>query len=303
MSMSELAFVQWLTQRAKTDPARVPVSIGDDAAVVNVGSEQIIITSDMLLDGTHVDTSRHSLERIGAKAIACSLSDCAAMAAKPIAATVSVALPETTPLADAQTLFDAMHAKAQRYDCPLVGGDTTSWSDRLAIDVTMIARPALEQGPVLRSTARRGDTIFVTGTLGGSIRGKHLDFEPALDLVDVLATFPPHTVRAMMDLSDGLALDLARLCKASHVGAALNETALLNVISDDAKALSQIDGLEPLQHALTDGEDFELLLIGGNALADVATPIGHIVDSVGITLVTQAGRVETIQPKGYEHFQ
>jgi thiamine-monophosphate kinase len=303
MTKGELAFVQWLTQRAKSDPARVPVSIGDDAAVINVGAEQIIITTDMLLDGVHFDTSQHSLDRIGAKAIACSLSDCAAMAAKPIAATVSVALPNAMPMADAQTLFDAMQAKAQRYDCPLVGGDTTSWSDRLAIDVTMLARPALEQGPVLRSTARRGDTIFVTGTLGGSIRGKHLDFEPALDLVDILATLPPHTVRAMMDISDGLSLDLFRLCQASNVGATLNETALINVISDDAKALAQIDGLDPLQHAMTDGEDFELLLVGSDALAKIAAPIGHIVDGAGVTLVTQTGRAESVQPKGYEHFQ
>jgi len=303
MTKGELAFVQWLTERVKPDPARIPVHIGDDAAVVNVGAEQIVITTDMLLDGTHFDTARHALDRIGAKAIACSLSDCAAMAARPIAATVSVALPETMPMADAQALFDAMDGKARRYDCPLVGGDTTSWTDRLAIDVTMIARPALQQGPVLRSTARRGDAIFVTGPLGGSIRGKHLDFEPRLDLIDALAAMPPHSVRAMIDLSDGLALDLFRLCKASHVGATLHEAALLTVISDDAKALAQIDGLDPLQHALTDGEDFELLLIGGDALADIATPIGHVVDSADITLVTTAGRLEPLEPHGYEHFQ
>ncbi|HUU83828.1 MAG TPA: thiamine-phosphate kinase [Phycisphaerae bacterium] len=313
MADGERELVRWLQQR--TGPSKWPVllGIGDDMAIVEVGGTvagagaTALITSDMLMDGVHFQTAEHSLEQIGRKAIACSLSDCAAMAVRPVAATVSVAWPAGGSIEDAKRLFNGMQDMAGQFDCAIVGGDTTSWKQPLAIDVAMIASEYADHPPVLRSGARTGDTLYVTGPLGGSRLGRHMSFVPRVrEARSIAATMGPH-LHAMMDLSDGLSLDLHRMCEASNVGAELIEDLFARVISDDARRVSEADGVSPLRHALDDGEDFELLLaVGGDAPEPPAIeavylhPVGRVVAD-GITLRRHDGSTQPVEPAGYEH--
>jgi len=304
VSKGELQFVRWISQQTKPPGDRVTIGVGDDMAGVIVGGGQVLITADMLLDGVHFVTGSHTWKQIGHKAVAASLSDCAAMAARPVCATVCVALPETMSMTDARQLFLAMQETAKRYDCALVGGDTTSWSSPLAIDVAMLAEPALPRGPILRSTAKAGDAIYVTGPLGGSLTGRHLTFFPRLDLLDALARLADG-LHAMMDISDGLALDLFRMCEASGVGAELDDDLLEHVIHADARAASAQDGQSPLDHALHDGEDFELLLaVDPQVTVDpaVALPVRRFMLE-GFVRMDSDGRRTEIPVRGFEHFK
>jgi len=311
----ENALVAWLTGRFPPDPARVLVGIGDDLAVVRYGQALVGITADMLLDGVHFDTARHDPALIGRKALACSLSDCAAMGCEPVAATVSLALPETFSLDGVQRLYEGLAGLADEFGCRLVGGDTTSWPGQLAIDVAMLAEPMSPRGPIRRSEARATDALFVSGPLGGSILGKHLTFTPRLALARQLANRPE--LHAMMDLSDGLSMDLHRMCAASGCDAELDAALLESAISAEARGLAAahaVDGgaAEPAarDHALHDGEDFELLIAGEASLADAGLGlirVGRMVprDRGGrtrITLRTGAAR-EPVEPRGYEHFR
>jgi len=326
MSGGELELVDWLRARLAGAGPRVALGVGDDMAVVRPdGGRPILVTSDMLVDGVHFDTRVHALDLVGRKAIACSLSDCAAMAVRPLCATVSLALPRTFSLTDAQRLLEGMIGTAESFDCDIVGGDTTSWAHPLAIDVAMLATEYDGIPAVRRSGALPGDTVCVTGSLGGSLRGKHLLFTPRVTEARRLAGALGGALHAMMDISDGLALDLFRMCTASGAGAILDIPLLERVISRDARAASAADGRSPLDHALEDGEDFELLLAVGPTAARrwfggtgdpagqlgapaVATPvdqtplwpIGTIVNS-GLAIRDDAGALTPLAPRGYQH--
>ena len=282
---------------------------GENALVAWLDGTLVIITADMLLDGVHFDTRRHGYEQIGRKAVACSLSDCAAMACEPRVATVSLALTEAMSLEDCKNLYEGMADIADEFGCAIVGGDITSWSGKLAIDVAMLAEPMAPRGPVRRSDARAGDTIYVSGPLGGSLAGKHLTFTPRLDLASRLAGEP--ALHAMMDITDGLALDLHRLCTASGCDAELSAAGLEQIISDAARRLAREDGRPALDHALSDGEDFELLIVGGNELEHERfglSPVGRITPRSApkrsaIVMCHPNGQREPLEPRGYEHFK
>ncbi len=302
MSSGELAFIEWLTRQSMASPS-VPLGIGDDCAVVRIGGHDVLVTTDMLLNGTHFDTARHSPEQIGHKSMACSLSDIAAMAGRPIAAVVAVGLPRGFGLEFAQRVYRGMTLVADRFACPIVGGDTTSWTEPLSVCVTMLGECPDGRTPIRRNGAQVGDRICVTGPLGGSILRTHLEFEPRIELADALAR--TCRLHALMDISDGLAIDLFRICQASAVGAIVEESRVCQVISPAAEALSAQDGVTPLHHALNDGEDFELLVV----MPDQAIPhelemhlfpVGRIVDA-GFRLHRTDGTVIPLEPQGYEH--
>lgn len=299
---SELELVEWLRAQQGEHPA-VRLGIGDDMAVLESPSGRLLISSDMLLDGIHFDTNRHAFRQIGRKAIACALSDCAAMAVQPLVATVSVALSGERGMADAQELYGGMLAMAQEYQVAIVGGDTTRWDHPLAIDVAIAAIPYHGIEPVTRSGAKAGDTLYVTGSLGGSLLGRHLAFTPRVHEARGLADQLGDRLHAMIDISDGLGLDLWRMCEASHVGATLDEHQLETVISDNARKAAAVDGRPPLEHALGDGEDFELLVA---VAGDVGQPgvrlcaIGQVTEA-GLIIRRTDGRVEPLEPKGWVH--
>ena len=142
--------------------------------------------SDILLEDVHFDLARAELSQVGYKAMACSLSDCAAMASVPVAAVVAVALPNSMTMAQAQQLHQGLSLAADKYNCPIVGGDTTSWNKPLVVNVTMLSR-CTNNKPVLRCGAQLGDTIMVTGSLGGSLAGRHLCFAPRITEAQKLA--------------------------------------------------------------------------------------------------------------------
>ncbi len=284
----------------------VTTGIGDDMAVIDWGGRELLITTDMLLEGVHFDLAKASLEEVGYKVMACSLSDCAAMAAEPFAAVAAVALPKNMALADAKRLVEGMQQAAVRYNCPLIGGDTTSWDKPLAIDVTMLACMADGHRPVLRSGAKVGDAIMVTGQLGGSLAGRHLSFEPRVAEARLLAERVD--LHAMIDISDGLAADLGHICERSGVGAVLEA---INIPISPAAA-----GDNPLAAALGDGEDFELLFCVSEADAKKLlkfwsgespvplTRIGEITaGEPGVKIRNCQGAVKDVEIKGWEHFR
>ncbi|MFQ5494645.1 MAG: thiamine-monophosphate kinase, partial [Phycisphaerae bacterium] len=228
---------------------------------------------------------------------------CAAMAADPVAATVSLALPNDMEMAESKALIDGMAAMADEYDLAIVGGDTTRWARPLAIDVAVLARPYDGVEPVTRAGARVGDILYVTGPLGGSRLGRHLDFVPRVRESLELATRLGQRLHALIDLSDGLSLDLWRVCRASGVGATLDEALLERVISDDARRLAEQDGLTPIEHALQDGEDFELLAAveGRVAVSGVTLhEIGHVTET-GLWIRQVNGGTDPLEPNGFVH--
>ncbi len=302
MAQYELELVEWLRRRPSDHPA-VKLGIGDDMALLNLPSGRVLVSSDMLLDGVHFDARRHRLAQVGRKAVACCLSDCAAMAVCPVSLTVSVALSQSYTVSDARELLDGVFSMAAQFDVAVVGGDTTRWGHPLAIDVSVIAVPYEGVEPVMRSGAKPGDSLYVTGPLGGSLRGRHLTFTPRIREAQLVAEALGERLHAMIDISDGLSLDLWRLCQASSVGAVLDERLIESVISDDARVLAHEDGRRALDHALSDGEDFELLAaVAGNATVDAVMlyPVGKVTASA-LQMRGVDGSIGPLDPKGYVH--
>lgn len=299
---SEWDYIAWLRTRTPRHP-RVILGPGDDCAVLEPPQRPLLVTTDMLMDGTDFVVAEVGPRRAGRKAMAANLSDIAAMAAVPVAAVVSVALPQRDGRL-AEELYLGLRDMADRFHVPIVGGDTNSWPEKLVISVTVLGE-ATERGVVRRDGAQVGDWLFVTGALGGSILGHHLDFTPrvqeALRLQDCV------TLHAMLDISDGLAADLNHLCHESDCGAVLVAEAI--PIAPAAIELSRTSQKPPLQHALEDGEDFELLFAvspddGAKLLQEPPFPglykIGECVSS-GLWLEDSSGQRQPLAPRGWVH--
>jgi thiamine-monophosphate kinase len=301
--MSELAYIDWLRRQTPSDP-RVLLGPGDDAAALRLTPNvQCLVTTDMLLEGSCFLLAEAGPRRVGRKAMAVNLSDIAAMAGKPVAAFVSVGLPRQGGRALAEELYLGLREVADAFNTTLAGGDTNSWNGPLVISVTVLGE-ATGRGPVTRSGARPDDWLLVTGALGGSILGKHLDFTPRVR--EALQLHALAELHAMIDLSDGLAADVHHLCDESHCGAVLRAEA----IPTTEAAQSMRDGRSPLEHALSDGEDFELVcavapeegrrLVQTQPLNGVTlTHIGECVEA-GFWL-DEGGQRRTLEPRGYVH--
>lgn len=215
------------------------------------------------------------------------------MGCLPAAAVVAVALPKSRPMDDAKELYHGLREAADLFDCVIVGGDTSTWDGKLVVSVTILGRSAGIR-PVTRGGALPGNGIYVTGPLGGSVLGRHLSFEPRIALGRKWA--PAAT--AMIDLSDGLSRDLAHVCRMSGVGGVI-ESRLLPV-HPDAVELSRRDGVSALDHALNDGEDYELLFTCA-AEIDGAIRIGRTTEKPGIFLEDENANRITLAPRGWEH--
>lgn len=301
MSLGEFAYIDWLRNRTPV-AENVLVGPGDDTAVLKPSTGPLLVTTDMMLDGSCFRLAEAGPFRVGRKAMAVNLSDIAAMAGIPTAAVVSVGLPRDASRELAEQLYLGMREIADEFEVPLVGGDTNTWDGPLCINVTLLGG-ASSRGPVLRSGAQVGDWVMVTGPLGGSILGHHLDFVPRVR--EALRLHEHADLHAMIDISDGLAKDLHHICEESHCGAVLIENSI--PISAAARELATQDGKPAIEHALGDGEDFELVFTvsakdGERLLRDQPVTVFHIGEIVAEGYwLDRNGRREILEPRGYEH--
>jgi thiamine-monophosphate kinase len=286
----EFDFITWLRSQSNASPSLL-VPPGDDLAVLKWDAADLLLVGvDQVLDGVHFDSKIHSPRAIGRKAMNRNLSDCAAMACLPFAALASVALPGAAGIEYAKELYLGLREAADPFACPVVGGDTGSWTGHLALSVTILGRSA-GIPPITRAGAKPGDGIFVTGPLGGSIAGRHMTFVPRIELARRLASHA--RITAMIDLSDGLARDLGHICRESGVGATL-DVGHIPIHRD-------VGADNPLGHALGDGEDYELLCTSPDDLsAQGAMRIGTITPDPQILLRTD-NRIEPLALGGWEH--
>jgi len=304
----ESELIAYLRKRLPASP-HLRLGIGDDAAILRLGERaEFVITVDLLADGVHFELDKVDPRLAGYKALAVNLSDLAAMASRPLAAVVALALPRQGGMDLAVALYEGMLPLAERYGMAIAGGDTNGWDGRLLISVTAIGT-APERGPLRRAGALPGDRIVVTGQFGGSILGRHLQFEPRVR--EALLLNARYELHAGIDASDGIATDLGHLVEESGCGAVVEADRV--PISDDAVRLAEslADGSTPLDHALTDGEDFELILAVPPAEADrmlaeqpldvPLTAIGRFVAEQGMWLADREGQRHELRARGYEH--
>ena len=318
--------------------SRVQVPIGDDAAVLALPpSQRLVVTTDQLVEGVHFHRGTHPPALLGEKALAVNLSDLAAMGCTPRWALLSLLLPFDLPPRYLEQILRGMARSARRYGVSLIGGNLSS-SKMLALDVTLLGTMEPGVRPLRRSGARPGDMIYVSGSLGGAALGlsllsagwrmnqsgpaarrlrdslgrlaqgalrAHLAPVPELELGSLLARHALAT--AAMDLSDGLSLDLHRLCRASRVGARIFSSAL----PLDPAALKWVGEEQALELALRGGEDYRLLFAVPRSrtrrlcrLVPLGRlhPIGQMVRrSRGITLEDDQGHSRTLSPIGFDH--
>ena len=308
MAEGEFDLIAWIRARSPAG-GRVSLGIGDDCSGLRLtpGAEALV-TTDMLMDGRHFRLGEATAEEVGFKALAVNLSDIAAMAGVPVAAFVAVALPRAGAGAIARGLHSGMAGLAAEFGVGLAGGDTNAWDGPLVVTITLIGETT-PRGAVRRSGARAGDAILVTGPLGGSLfRGRHL--RPRPRVAEALALAERADLHAMIDLSDGLASDLGHiLAESGNLGARIEEGAI--PIHDDARLASRSDGRPALDHALADGEDFELCfaldpLDADRLLADppaglTLARIGTIEAAPGLRIRRQGGTIEAVAAKGFDH--
>jgi thiamine-monophosphate kinase len=303
----EREFLRWLRGRLPGDP-RLIVPPGDDAAVLRLGGSDVVVTVDLLTEGVDFLLAQHDPRKIGRKALAVNLSDLAAMAARPLAAFVAVALPRDGARELAESLLAGMQPLAEEFGLAIAGGDTNTWDGPLVLSVTALGEPG-PGGSLRRNGARPGDVLMATGSFGGSILAHQFDFTPRVREALLLAERYP--LGAGIDVSDGLAIDALHLAEESGCGVALDLARVPIAPDAERLAFEKPAGGTALDHALGDGEDFELLLAVAPEVARRmldeqplgATPlteIGRFVDAPGLWQLRQ-GALTALAPRGWEH--
>ena len=310
--IGEAALIARIARRAGRTPGRDwALRIGDDAAILRPrAGDELVFSTDAYVENSHFRFGRESARTIGRRAMVANLSDLAAMGAEPVGALLALSAPRDGALADFDGIVQGLLDEAERFACPLVGGNLTharAWS----LDVTVIGR--CPRGKALRRRGlRSGDALFVTGTLGGATlarlkadRAGSALRQVAIPRIDVgRALARIDGVRACIDLSDGLATDLGHLLEGTDLGAELDPTALPRPRGFDRGC--SVMGLDPLRVIAGGGEDYELLFslrsrrdhsapkrrISALAkrLGIPITRIGQIRSKSGIQGLPQAGR-------------
>ena len=302
--MKETEFHDWLKANLPSAEGAI-LGIGDDAAILD-GQGNIVVAADILVEGVHYRPEEVAPADIGAKAVNRNFSDLAAMGLEPHWIVVSAAVPEHTPDHFLHELVMGMVRASKRFHVGIVGGDTSRSREGLVVNVTVIGKVG-NLHPVKRSGALPGHRIFVTHDLGGSALGKHMTFVPRV--AEGLFLNQGYHLSAMIDISDGLAIDLSRILDASRVGAMVDAGKI--PLSKAAHQLSVESGKTALEHALSDGEDFELLftlspeeadrLIMDPALFFKATDIGEIRAEPAERIILKDGATCTLGREGYDH--
>lgn len=324
--LGEFGLIARIAARLRRPAEGVLLGIGDDTAVLDMGGPRLTLaTVDMQVEGRHFLRERTPPELLGRRVAAVNLSDIAAMGGTPRWALVSLALPASLPVTWVDAFYEGLDALLGAHGAAVVGGNLAG-NDRIVADLTLLGD--VERGALLtRGGARLGDLICVTGTLGRSAAGRAaLDADPtAEDAAAIRAHLAPEPrvregqvlaaaggVTAMIDLSDGLAGDLAHICTRSDMGARI-ETALLPVAADTHRIALRL-GLDPLRLALSGGEDFELLFTAPAARVErlraaVFAATGSAVTVIGEVRPAEEGRRligapdRETPPGGWDHFQ
>lgn len=295
------------------------VGIGDDCAVLPAGEGELLFSTDLLMEGVHFLRSESSPEDVGWKAAAVNLSDIAAMGGKPVATFLSIALPKDAQGEWAERFIEGYRQISSQYDVPLLGGDTTSSLRDIAVNVGILGR--CQSGKrLMRSGAKVGETIYVTGPLGDSAAGlqailkgirrseevktlieRHKRPLPRVDAGVIL--IQSGKVGAMMDISDGIASDMRHIMKASKVGAVIALDRL--PLSSELISVCAEQGWDRYALSTSGGEDFELLFTGPDGLEnelDIKVyPVGKIVDGNELTWTVEGSAVD-YDYMGYKHF-
>lgn len=303
--MGEFDYIRWI-KRATRPAEGVIVGIGDDAAVVQSRGRCTLVSTDLIVEGVDFDLSKASAYLVGRKALAINLSDMAAMGARPTYAVVAVAFRPGLPQGFGRELHEGITSIATSFNVSVVGGDVGSSNGGLVVCATVLGTDDGVE-PVRRAGARAGDWVCATGAFGGSILGHHLTFTPRVrEGVRLARAFGVH---AMIDVSDGLAADLGHVLEESGVGAVIDEGDI--PVSEAAFEAAQRSNRTPLDHALHDGEDFELVFAiapedGKRLLAspDFGAPVSKIGEfraETGLFLRRVDGSLVPLQPRGYEH--
>ncbi|MFT5304318.1 MAG: thiamine-monophosphate kinase [Mariniblastus sp.] len=323
----------WLKKRTlnHVHRDRVQVGMGDDGAVLAPSNLSIVVVTDTIAEGTHFDLSQHDLSLVGRKALAVNLSDLAAMGAQPSSAVLTFMLPRnwtslnfphqsnpeildadsttthagSTGLIAAKQIYQGINKIAEEFDVAIIGGDTNTWNGPLVVGATVMGYREPTQTGWSIGGVQPGDKIVVSGSFGGSIHGRHLSFTPRVKLANYLVEH--YAIGAATDASDSLSLDLATLASSSNVGINLDLHAI--PISSDVRASEHPAALH---HALTDGEDFELILavcpaqidrlMADNNLPCKLTVIGTATETHReLRTLDHHGKISTFTPKGYIH--
>ena len=330
-SLGEFGLIEQITKDLKATNKETIKGAGDDAAILQFGNnEEVLITTDLLMEGIHFDLTYFPLKHLGYKAVVANISDIYAMNGTPKQITVSIALSRKFCIEDVEELYSGMRLACQQYGVDIIGGDTSSSLTGLAISITAIGT-APKGTVVRRNGAKETDLICVTGNLGAAYMGLQLlerekiatagkDIQPDFQgkeyilerqlkpeaRKEILEKLREENVRptAMIDISDGLSSELMHICKQSGVGCRIYEERI--PIDYQTAIMAEELNLNVITCALNGGEDFELLFtvpIADHekvaAMKDVRV-IGHIVsDNMGLALITRDGVEMELKAQGW----
>lgn len=310
--IGEFGLIKRLSRKAKRRD--VMVGIGDDTAVIRSGNEYLLYTTDMMVEGDHFKVEWSRGEQVGRKAMASNISDIAAMGGVPEYALVSIALPSDVSVEYVESIYDGMYEVADRYGVDVIGGDTTHGA-LMVINIALTGR-ADEEHLTLRSGAKIGDYILVSGPLGGSRAGlellmrgykepqwpieKHLDPGCRMDIALDVARY----ARAMIDVSDGLASEVRHICEESGTGAIIEKENI--PLNEETIKAGEALGMDPYEFALNGGEDYELVFTVPEKDVHTAqaygTVVGRIVEAEkGVKIRLREGELLELSG-GYDHF-
>ncbi|MDP7116306.1 MAG: thiamine-phosphate kinase [Candidatus Woesearchaeota archaeon] len=306
----EFALIKRIAQKVRDK--NVKVGIGDDCAVLSVGGKLLVITTDTLVENDHFSLKWFNPEQIGMKAVEINASDVGSMGGKPKYALVSLVLTNDTKVEFIDDLYKGMRASGRKHGIEIIGGNITHGRE-LVIDICMIGEVA-KKDLKLRSSAKVGDYILVSGPLGGSTAGlklflKGIGGHSAVKKKHVLPKANYSKVKgflskinAMIDVSDGLGSEVTRICEQSKVGAVIFKD---NVpISDEVKGAAHVLGHDALDYALFGGEDFELVYtVSEKNLSKVkGYLVGQITKKKGVRVFSN-GKEKKLSGHGYDHFK
>lgn len=331
--LGEFGLIDRLTKNIKIKNNTTIKGVGDDAAVLEYGEKQIVVSSDLLTEGVHFNLMYMPLKHLGYKAVIVNLSDICAMNAVPKQIVVNIALSGKFSVEAVEELYSGIHLACEKYGVDLVGGDTTSSLTGLTISITVLGEVEKEN-VVLRSGAKPTDLLCVTGDLGGAYMGLQLlerenevfkvneNMQPQLSgfdyilerqlkpeaRIDIISAFKKLDIKptSMIDISDGLSSEVHHLCKNSNLGCNIYEDKI--PLDFQTKKMAEEMNINPLVAALNGGEDYELLFTLGLSDYDKIkndadfTIIGHMTEAKdGVNLITGAGSAIPLVAQGWEH--